>query len=146
MRKNPIFSGLVYSKTAQKREARIEKFSQGFAAHSWIFAEGSRRNFIERELYSRPLPNLVREAKICLAAIADIQKHPLRMVGVADENGGKILFAEADGRAWAVAKNGVFAQMAENPNELENPAELSPIFAETKSTQAIKMDAERAQK
>ena len=83
-----------------------------------------------------------REARVCLNALADIEKNPLKMVGVVSESGAKIVFAPSNGAVWAVDKNGVFRKMADSVESLAGAAELSPIFAETKSTKAILMDAQ----
>ena len=141
MRKDPIFSGLLYSKTALAREESIKKYVRGFDSHSWLFEDGPRKRFIEKELYSRPLPDLKKEARICINSIIIAQQNPLKMIGVVRENGMKTVFADSSGAVWAVDKAGVFNRVAESMDVMGVAAELSPIFAERKSSKKIKEEA-----
>lgn len=142
MRADPVYSGLLYSKSALEREAAVAKYSRGVRSGAWIFDNAAREDLISREVYAKPLADLKREARVCLNALADIEKNPLKMVGVVSESGAKIVFAPSNGAVWAVDKNGVFRKMADSVESLAGAAELSPIFAETKSTKAILMDAQ----
>ena len=141
LRKDPIFSGLVYSKTALAREALINKHSRGVSYHSWLFEDGPRKRFIEKELYSKSLPDLKKEAKICINSIVITQKSPLKMIGVVLENGKKSIFADSKSAVWAVNKAGVFECVASRIDVMGSVAELSPIFSETKSFKQIKDEA-----
>ncbi len=137
MRKNPIYSGLVYSKTALAREALVNKYSRDFGVHSWIFEKGPRKNFIEKELYSNPIPDLKKEAKICIASIIEAKKNRLKMIGVVLDNGERVIFADPIGAIWAVDSSGTFRKVAPKLATVGSIAELSPIFTEIKSSQEI---------
>ncbi|MBO5255313.1 MAG: hypothetical protein J6B07_05750 [Opitutales bacterium] len=141
MRKDPIFSGLLYSKTALAREILVKKYVRGFSFHSWLFENGPRKNFIEKELYSCPLPDLKKEAKICINSIIIAQQNPLKMIGVVRENGMKSVFADSVGAVWAVDKTGSFGRIADSMDVMGPAAELSPILAEIKSSKKIKDEA-----
>ncbi len=142
MRKDPIFSGLLYSKTALAREKMVNKHARGFSFHSWLFENGPRKRFVEKELYSTPLPNLKKEAKVCVDSILIIQKNPLKMVGIVQENGKKKVFADSKGAIWAVNMAGNFSRMASSMDIMgKGSAELSPLFAEVKSDKEVNDEA-----
>ena len=63
------------------------------------------------------------------------------MIGIVRENGMKTVFADSNGAVWAVDKAGVFNRIAESMDVMGSAAELSPIFAEIKSSEKIKDEA-----
>ncbi len=141
MRKNPIFSGLLFSKVALAREKLVRKYSRDLGFHSWIFEPETRNTLIEKELYSTSLPDLKRDAKICIAAIIQAKKIPLKMVGIMGEQGRPIIFGEVSGVIWAVENSsGEFKKVSNNLDDVSKIAELSPIFTEIKSSESILAD------
>jgi hypothetical protein len=107
-----------------------------------LFENGPRKRFVEKELYSTPLPNLKKEAKVCVDSILIIQKNPLKMVGIVQENGKKKVFADSKGAIWAVNMAGNFSRMASSMDIMgKGSAELSPLFAEVKSDKEVNDEA-----
>ncbi len=141
MRKNPIFSGLLFSKVALAREKLVRKYSRGLGLYSWIFEPETRNVLIEKELYCAPLPDLKSDARICITAIIEAKKVPLKMVGIMGEQGKPIIFGEASGAIWAVENSsGEFKKISNNLDDVSKIAELSPIFTEIKSSESILAD------
>ncbi len=147
MREVPIFSGLLFSKSALARERLVRKYSRELGYHSWLFEPASRSELIEKELYSAPLPDLRREARICIAALVEAKKYPIKMIGIMSDSGKPIFFGDKRGDIWAVEKtSGEFKKISKGLDNVENIAPLSPIFTEIKSAEEFWQNAEASVK
>lgn len=134
MRKYPVYSGLMFSKSALKREELVQKHARGFARQSWIFESKDTADSINKALYTVQRPQYKQESLSCIRAIIESKKHPIFMVGVADEQGKIVFFKEPGGRLWAVRASGAFGPVGAQPKSV---APLSPVFSEAVSTADI---------
>ena len=150
MRKDPIKSGLAYSPSAMAREKKIAKFAADNESKcGWLFDSQSKANLAAAELYSSPLPDYLKEAKINLAAAKELSASPMKMIGYADFDGKKKFFDDGENmEIWGITQDtGRFEKVMSGGVEKSAPAMFTPLMLETVSKEnALKKARENADK